>query len=52
MIQYIGIGTLRRIGPDAEAAVQALTSLLQDEDEAIRMGAARALETIQGETPF
>ena len=50
LIQNIGIRTLGRIGPDAEAAVQALTNLLQDEDEQVRLAAARALETIQGES--
>ncbi len=44
LVQQVGIQTLGMIGPDAEAA---LTNLLQDRDEQVRLAAAEALKRIQ-----
>ena len=44
LVQQVGIQTLGMIGPDAEAA---LTNLLQDRDEQVRLAAAEAFKRIQ-----
>jgi HEAT repeat protein/beta-lactamase regulating signal transducer with metallopeptidase domain len=41
--------TLGKIGPDAKAAVPALTELLKERQERVRKAAQEALESIQGE---
>jgi HEAT repeat protein len=48
--RWLAIEVLGRVGPEAKAAIPALTELLKDKDEGVRKAASEALDKIK-ETP-